>query len=60
MASSKMNKDPDNSRHIHKWSINAVVKDLKLMGTGQNDGIFAMELDDFMDFFSQITVCRPF
>ena len=36
--------DEGNSRFLHGWYL--------------NDGIFAMRLEDFMDYFTQIIVCR--
>ena len=41
-----MRVDAGNSRFLHGWY--------------QNDGIFCMRIDDFLDYFTQMVVCRDF
>ena len=43
-AYEEMRTDDGNSRFLHGWYM--------------NDGIFAMRLEDFLDYFTQIIVCR--
>lgn len=42
----KVGVEADNARYLHGW--------------GFDDGIFAMRVADFLDYFTQMTVCRPF
>ncbi len=42
----EMRTDSGNARFMHGWY--------------QDDGIFCMRIEDFLDYFSQLTVCRDF